>query len=117
MARARYYVATANPCAGRRLWRASSRPIWWSSAAAAPGCRRRCTPPSAGLSVVLLEGGRVGWGASGRNGGQMIPGLRKGAVELVAAYGVERARALLDLAVEARDLVLERIERHASPAT
>ena len=36
-----------------------------------------------GLSVVLLEGGRIGWGASGRNGGQIIPGLRLGAVELV----------------------------------
>jgi gamma-glutamylputrescine oxidase len=62
------------------------------------------------LSVVVLEGGRVGWGASGRNGGQMIPGLRKSAVDLVKALGVERARALLDLAFEARDLVLGFIE-------
>jgi gamma-glutamylputrescine oxidase len=59
-----------------------------------------------GMSVVLLEGGQIGWGASGRNGGQMIPGLRKGAVELVATYGVERTRALLGLAWAARDLVL-----------
>jgi gamma-glutamylputrescine oxidase len=65
-----------------------------------------------GLSVVLLEGGRVGWGASGRNGGQMIPGLRKGAVELRQALGVERARELLDLAFEARTLVLDLIARH-----
>src|SRR5580704_10713310 len=63
----------------------------------------------AGLSVVVLEGGRIGWGASGRNGGQMIPGLRKGALELVRLYGAERARALFDLAVEARALVLELI--------
>jgi gamma-glutamylputrescine oxidase len=66
-----------------------------------------------GLSVVLLEGGKVGWGASGRNGGQMIPGLRKGAVELTRAYGRERARALFDLALEARTLVLDLITRHA----
>ena len=66
----------------------------------------------AGLSVVLLEGGRVGWGASGRNGGQMIPGLRKGAVELVKLYGATRARALLDVAFEARDLVVGLIEQH-----
>ena len=66
----------------------------------------------AGLSVILLEGGRVGWGASGRNGGQMIPGLRKGAAELVKLYGAERARALLDLAFEARDLVVDLIETH-----
>jgi gamma-glutamylputrescine oxidase len=65
------------------------------------------------LSVVLLEGGRVGWGASGRNGGQMIPGLRKGAAGLVRAFGRERARALFDLSLSARELVLGIIERHA----
>lgn len=67
----------------------------------------------AGASVALLEGGRVGWGASGRNGGQIIPGLRKGAAELIAAYGPERARALFDLALEARALVLRLIDEHA----
>ncbi len=65
-----------------------------------------------GWSVALLEGGRIGWGASGRNGGQMIPGLRKSASELVKAYGPERARAVFDLAVEARELVVGLIERH-----
>ena len=67
----------------------------------------------AGARVVLLEGGRIGWGASGRNGGQIIPGLRKGAVELVASYGRERARALFELALEARALVLQLIEEHS----
>jgi gamma-glutamylputrescine oxidase len=66
-----------------------------------------------GMSVVLLEGGRVGWGASGRNGGQMIPGLRKGAHELIAIYGLERGRALFDLALQARTLVLGLIDKHA----
>lgn len=65
-----------------------------------------------GLSVVVLEGGRVGWGASGRNGGQMIPGLRKSAVDLVKIYGPDRAKALLDLAFAARDLVVDLIERY-----
>jgi len=67
----------------------------------------------AGARVVLLESCRIGWGASGRNGGQIIPGLRKGAIELVEAYGRERARALFDLALEARALVLALIDRHA----
>ncbi len=66
-----------------------------------------------GLSVVLLEGGRVGWGASGRNGGQIIPGLRKGALELIARYGPAEGRALFDLALEARGLALDLIQRHA----
>ncbi len=67
----------------------------------------------AGLSVVLLEAHSIGYGASGRNGGQIIPGLRKGASDLVALYGRERARALFDLALEARAMVVDRIARHA----
>jgi gamma-glutamylputrescine oxidase len=65
-----------------------------------------------GLSVVVLEGGKIGWGASGRNGGQMIPGLRKGAAELVALFGRERAKALFDLSLEARTLVMDLIAEH-----
>lgn len=66
-----------------------------------------------GLSVVLIEGGRIGWGASGRNGGQIIPGLRKGALELVQLYGDQLARELFQLALQARSLVLDLIGQHA----
>lgn len=65
-----------------------------------------------GLCVAVLEGGKVGWGASGRNGGQVIPGLRKGGVELTRTFGAERGRALFELALEARALVGDLIERH-----
>ncbi len=65
-----------------------------------------------GFSVVLLEAGRIGWGASGRNGGQLIPGWRKGASELIGAYGRQKARALFDLAMEARSLTLEAISKY-----
>jgi gamma-glutamylputrescine oxidase len=59
------------------------------------------------FSVVLLEAGRIGWGASGRNGGQLIPGWRKGAAELVKLYGAPRARALFDLSMRARERVMQ----------
>jgi len=62
-----------------------------------------------GLRVVLLEGGRIGWGASGRNGGQIIPGLRQGPRELVKRYGLDEAKRLFTLAVSARDLVVDLI--------
>jgi gamma-glutamylputrescine oxidase len=65
-----------------------------------------------GLSVVVLEGGRIGWGASGRNGGHLIPGMRLGAPALVKAFGVERARELFDLALQARALLIDLISRH-----
>ena len=55
-----------------------------------------------GASVVLLEAERVGDGASMRNGGQMGTGQRADVVEHEAKYGSERARALFDLAEEAK---------------
>lgn len=66
-----------------------------------------------GFSVILLEAGRIGWGASGRNGGQMIPGWRKGAAELVRRYGEAQARGLFAMALDARALVMERIAKHS----
>ena len=64
-----------------------------------------------GYDVIVLEANRVGWGASGRNGGQLIDGfvdvgkiekrLDSGAAELARRMGLE-----------CRDLVVERIERY-----
>ncbi len=67
----------------------------------------------AGRSVVLLEAQRLGWGASGRNGGQVGAGQRQDQDWLEKAAGPARARALWDLAEEALALVKARIKRHA----
>jgi gamma-glutamylputrescine oxidase len=66
----------------------------------------------AGLDVVLLEAQRVGWGASGRNGGQVGSGQRRDQAWLEARLGAGRARLLWDLAEEAKALVRELIARH-----
>lgn len=66
----------------------------------------------AGLSVVLVEAQRVGWGASGRNGGQVGSGQRRDQAWLEAEYGRERARALWDMAEEAKALVRGLVARH-----
>ena len=108
-----YYAATAAASAARA---ALADEIEADLVVVGAGCTGLSTAlhaAQAGLTVVVLEGGRVGWGASGRNGGQMIPGLRKSAPDLVAAYGVERARALFDLSLTARALVQELIQIHA----
>ena len=65
-----------------------------------------------GASVVLMEAGRIGHGASGRNGGQIIPGLRLGANDLVARFGAEQGGALFHLALSARDLVVNLVAQH-----
>ncbi len=63
-------------------------------------------------SVVLLEANRLGWGASGRNGGQLASGLRMGPTALVARLGCDEARRLWQLTEEAKALVRERIAHH-----
>jgi gamma-glutamylputrescine oxidase len=66
-----------------------------------------------GYRTLLLEAERIGWGASGRNGGQINTGLRKGASELLQLFGRERARELFAMAEEAKALVRDLIARHA----
>src|SRR5215470_8825050 len=66
-----------------------------------------------GYKTLLLEAEQIGWGASGRNGGQVNTGLRKGAAELLQLFGRERALALFAMAEEAKALVRERVGRHA----
>lgn len=67
---------------------------------------------TAGLSVVVIEGCRIGDGASGRNGGQMGTGQRWYPEELEAELGYERSKALFDLAENAKKYVLSFAETH-----
>jgi len=107
-----YYAATANQSTAFRPLDGSIDVDVCVVGGGCTGLSAALHAAESGLRVVLLEGGKLGWGASGRNGGQMIPGLRKNAPELVGLYGAERARQLFDLSLQARTLVLELIERH-----
>jgi gamma-glutamylputrescine oxidase len=65
-----------------------------------------------GYSVIVLEANRVGWGASGRNGGHVGTGQRAEQAELEKWVGLEQARALWQLGLEAVDCVCGLIEQH-----
>ncbi len=65
-----------------------------------------------GYSVVVLEAERIGWGASGRNGGQLGVGQRKDQRSLEEMLGREWARRLWDLGLESNALVKDLIARH-----
>ena len=107
-----YYAATAHPAPAHPRLTGEIEVDLAVVGAGCTGLSAALYAAERGLSVAVLEGGKVGWGASGRNGGQIIPGLRKGAVALTKAYGRERAQALFDLALEARSLVGDLIARH-----
>lgn len=71
---------------------------------------------SAGLNVVVLDAHRVGWGASGRNGGQLSGGQRVEPAELEARFGLDRARALWGIGEAAKQLVKDLIAAHGIDA-
>lgn len=65
-----------------------------------------------GYKVVVLEAERIGWGASGRNGGHVGVGQRRGQEDLEKMLGRDTARQLWDMSVEAVHLVEELVTRH-----
>ncbi|MFD1198604.1 NAD(P)/FAD-dependent oxidoreductase [Brucella gallinifaecis] len=65
-----------------------------------------------GADVVLIEAARFGDGASGRNGGQFGTGQRTWAEDLEVQYGFERAKALFDVAEEAKLHLLDFARTH-----
>ncbi len=65
-----------------------------------------------GLDVALVEANRVGWGASGRNGGQLGIGPRAEMGKYERAVGRDDARKVWDIAIAANRLVKELIARH-----
>lgn len=65
-----------------------------------------------GLSVVVLEAESVGWGASGRNGGQIVTGFNKSIAEIEGLVGKADARHLWDLSEEAKQMLADLVDRH-----
>jgi len=65
-----------------------------------------------GYDVVLLEARQPGWGASGRNGGQLCSGQRKDQITLTKMVGADAAQQFWELAEAAKDLAKKIIADH-----
>lgn len=111
----------------------SQRSLWSETAVAAPSLGPLTGPVDtevaiigagiAGLSVALalaergvattvIEAGDLGDGASGRNGGQVIGGLRHLPDELIEAFGAERGRRLHEFGLGTARAAFDLIHRH-----
>ncbi len=75
------------------------------------GLSAALTLAAAGRSVILLEAARIGWGASGRNGGQLIRGF-VGQERLARHWGASRAKEVKALTWAGHDLIRRRIDDH-----
>ncbi len=66
-----------------------------------------------GASVTVLEAAEIGWGASGRNNGQVIPAMTRADPDLlVAAFGAEQGERLVALLRDSANTLFELVRRH-----
>jgi glycine/D-amino acid oxidase-like deaminating enzyme len=65
-----------------------------------------------GVDVVVLEAHEPGWGASGRNGGQVNPGLKHDPDQVEADFGPELGARMVALSGNAPNVVFDLIRRH-----
>jgi len=65
-----------------------------------------------GFSVAVLEAGQAGWGASGRNGGQVCTGPNGAMEKVERQLGKDDARIVWDVTEAAKDLIRRRVERY-----
>lgn len=76
------------------------------------GCSTALHLAERGYRVVLLEAERVGFGASGRSGGQLIPGYACGQAKLAVQLGKADAQRLWNFSVEGVGLTRDLVARH-----
>jgi gamma-glutamylputrescine oxidase len=107
-----YYAAT-DPWAQRDALRGEIRADVCVLGGGIAGCSAALHLAKRGYKVALLEARAVGYGASGRAGGQTIFGLAVGQQKLIAQVGRDDARRLFALSIEALDLTQTLIRDHA----
>jgi len=110
-----------SPSSVSPLWRRPSSPIACSFAdgdvdlvvigAGYQGLSTALHAKRAGLSVQIIEAGGIGAGASGLNGGQVIPGLKQDPETLLATFGPDLGTRLLEFAAGTADAVFDLIAR------
>ena len=110
---ASYYTATANPSPERPALEGDIECEVCVVGAGFTGISSALHLAEQGHDVVVLEAARVGFGASGRNGGQIVNSYSRDMDVIEAKYGTETARALGDMAFEGNRIIRERIRQYA----
>ncbi len=107
-----WYAATATPLPEFPPLRGETRADVCVIGAGYTGLSAALHLAEAGRDVVLIDAQRVGFGASGRNGGQLGSGQRQDQITLERLLGRADARKLWDLGEDAKRLVKSLIAKH-----
>ncbi|AQQ67723.1 oxidoreductase [Microbulbifer agarilyticus] len=107
-----YYAASANPTGDHPRLQGDVEADVCIIGAGYTGLSSALHLAERGYKVVVLEAERIGWGASGRNGGHVGVGQRKGQEDLEKMLGLDTAKVLWGMGVEAVQLVESLINKH-----
>ena len=110
-----YYTATMHDTAPRPALCGAAQADVCIIGAGLAGLSTAWELVSRGKSVVLLDAGRVAWGASGRNGGFVLQGWSEGVSAIERRCGKPTAAALFKLSLEGVDTVRDMIATHQLP--
>ncbi|KAF0866535.1 FAD-binding oxidoreductase [Pseudomonas sp. LD120] len=108
-----YYAASAGPLPGYPILNADLDADVCVIGGGFTGVNTALELAQRGLSVILLEARRIGWGASGRNGGQLIRGIGHDVSGFARHVGEEGVKYLERAGIESVDVVRQRIAEHA----
>ncbi len=104
-----YYAATANASPDRPALQGETRADVCIIGAGFTGISAGLELAERGASVVVLEAARIGWGASGRNGGQIVNGYSRELDAIERRYGARAAASLGGMALEGGQIIRDRV--------
>lgn len=110
---ASYYAASAHPAPPRPALAGEVETDVCVVGAGYTGLSAGLDLAEKGYRVVALEGAKVGWGASGRNGGQIVNGLNASLETIAARYGKATADFVATVVQEGGRIIRERVAKYA----
>lgn len=107
-----YYAATANPAPRRPELLGEETCDVCVVGAGFTGLSAALELAERGYKVIVVEGERVGWGASGRNGGQLLNGYSRRMQEVRKNYGAKAEAGFGAMALEGQEIIRERVAKY-----